>query len=122
MAVSVKEGELTIDADGNADWELGIWDSGLNPSEPDIAPSRIRCGGRVQFSTLDLTWVPGGARNASINWEPGIESVRNMVFPAFCGGHIETNAPFSLDLVQTPSGLLLEMTNSEGAFRWRKVE
>ena len=121
MGVKAKSGTMRISQDGNADWELQIWDSAKNPNTPTGATkSRIKCGGAVSFQTKSLNWTPGGSRNVSIDWERGIESVRDMVWPAFCGGSSGVAAaPFSLHVVEQDGGRkLLEMTNSKGAFRW----
>jgi hypothetical protein len=123
MGVGVKDGTLQIDRNGNADWQLGIWDSAAHPDPPSgSAPSQIKCGGRVSSQSQEVSWVSGGDRNVAIDWEPGIESVRDMVWPAFCGGDVGgVNAPFSLNLDEQSDGRnLLEMSNSEGTFRWVK--
>ncbi len=121
MGVKVKSGTMRISEDGKSDWELQIWDSAKNPSTPRGATnSRIKCGGKVSFQTKMLDWTPGGSRNKAVNWERGISSVRDMVWPAFCGGaSAGARAPFSLHMVEQGGGRkLLEMTNSKGAFSW----
>ncbi len=117
MGVRVDRGELRIDPSGNADWELTIWDSGLHPQGPPPANrSRIKCGGSVISSSQELRWVLGAQRNVAVDWAGGIESVRDMVWLAFCGGHVQASAPFNLHYEQAT----LEMTNSEGVYFWEK--
>lgn len=122
MGVSVKDGTLRIATTGDADWELGIWDSGAHPGAPSEAKSRIKCGGMVSSASQQLIWAPGGQRNVAIDWERGIESVRDMVWLAFCGGRITgSTAPFALHLDEQSGGRkILEMENSEGVFRWTR--
>ncbi|MFT5311955.1 MAG: hypothetical protein ACI8Z9_000431 [Paraglaciecola sp.] len=121
MGVKAKSGTMRISQGGNADWELQIWDSAKNPDTPTGATkSRIKCAGTVSLQTKSLNWTPSGSRNVAIDWERGITSVRDMVWPAFCGGTSAVTAtPFSLHVVEQDGGRkLLEMSNSKGAFRW----
>ena len=121
LGVRVKDGTLHIDGNGDADWDLGIWDSALRPDPPPgPTTSRIRCGGTVVGESQTLEWAPGGNRNEAINWTDGIRSVRDRVELAFSGATDGgRNAPFTLSLDEQSSGRkLLEMRNSEGTFRW----
>lgn len=122
MGVNVAGGELKIDTSGNVDWELSIWDSALHPQGPPADNrSRIKCGGAVISSSQELRWVPGGQRNAAIDWVRGIDSVRQMVWLAYCGGHVQESAPFELHYEEPSSGRpTLEMKNSEGVYIWEK--
>ncbi len=124
LGVSVKDGTLSIDENGEANWNLGIWDSAKHPATPaGTTSSRIKCGGRVSGASQQLRWVSGGKRNVAIDWERGIDSVRKMVWPTFCGGRTAgPSAPFSLHLDE-PSNepKYLEMTNTKGTFLWLKT-
>jgi hypothetical protein len=125
LGVGVKDGMLMIQSHGDADWALGIWDSAARPGTPPGATqSRIKCGGTVSGQDQQLRWAPGGARNAAIDWEPGIESVRDIVWLAFCGSQVGgPGAPFTLHLdEQSDNRVTLEMKNSEGTFLWGKKE
>ena len=122
MGVSVDRGKLRIDKSQDANGELSIWDSALHPQGPPADNrSRIRCGRSVSRATEELGWVSGGQRNVAVDWVRGIDSVWDMVWPAFCGGRLQTSAPFRLHFEQPSSGpATLEMTNSEGQFVWSK--
>jgi len=122
LGVGVKNGTLEIDAAGNADWSLGIWDRAANPNTPATAPSRIRCGGRVSSQMQQITWVSGGDRNEAIDWEDRLMGLYTDVWITFCGGQSAGgSAPFGLSLDEQSNGnVLLEMSNSEGTFRWVK--
>ena len=124
LGVGVKDGTLRIDAAGNADWNLGMWDSAASPSEPSgAAPSRTRCGGRVCTQSQQIIWVSGGDRNESIDWQDGLMSIWDDMWLTFCGGHVNgASAPFDLNLNEQSNGrVFLEMSNSEGTFRWVKT-
>ena len=123
LGVGVKDGSLNIDGNGNADWDLGIWDSGRSPQTPPGATvSRLKCGGQLSFSSRQLSWVIGGDRNVAIDWERGITSVRDMVWPTFCGGHVTgADAPFAVNVEARSNGqVILEMSNSQGTFIWTR--
>lgn len=124
LAVGVKDGTLQIDLAGNADWDLSIWDRAANPGTPDVAPSRITCGGRVSSEAQQIIWVPGGDRNSAIDWEPRLDGLYTEVFTTLCGGQSSgTSAPFGLSLDEQSNGnVFLEMSNSEGTFRWVKAD
>lgn len=122
LAIRVRDGTLRIDAAGNADWNIGMWDYGTNPSTPTSAPSRTRCGGRVSSQNQQIVWVSGSDRNEAINWERAMRSLYTETWTTFCGGQSSgTSDPFDLSLDEQSNGtVFLEMSNSEGTYRWQK--
>ena len=122
LGVSVEQGSLRIDSSGNADWQLKIWDSLLHPIGPPSGnKSGIKCGGSVMSSSQTLRWVSGGQRNSAIDWVRGIESKRNKVWLAFCGGNVQESALFRLFYQKSSTGkATLAMNNSKGYFVWQK--
>ena len=122
LGVGAVNGTLQIDEAGNAGWDLGMWDRAANPNATPTVPSRTRCGGKVSSQTHQITWVSGGDRNESINWENNLMSVSRYIWPTFCGGDVGgVSAPFNLSLDQQSNGnVFLEMSNSKGTFQWVK--
>jgi hypothetical protein len=119
--MDVKEGTLTIDQTGVADWELVIQERG----ESATPEPRIRCRGKVSISSQQLEAVPGPG-NESVDWTSDIGSIRESVWLSFCGWTLsiqqgELAAPFTLHIEEFASGeSILEMRNSEGTFTWSK--
>jgi hypothetical protein len=123
LGVGIKDGTLEIDSSGNVDWDLDIWDKAANPSTPANTTARQQCGGRVSSESQQIIWVFGGDRNRSSGGVNDMRLSDDTIFLALCGGDVTgvRSASFSLTLDEQSNGsVFLEMSNSEGTYRWRK--
>lgn len=116
LYLDAKDGTLKIDETGDTSWDLGIQQRG----EIETATSRIICKGKVSISSQQLVGGPGGE---AYNWDSNIESVRDDVWKTFCGWSVGGYSdPFTLHIDESGTGKkILEMKNSKGTFKWRRL-
>lgn len=123
LYVDVQGGELTINDDGSAVWNVVIDDIGADTTpKPEIA-----CRGEVLSEDKLMAPLPGGTDyNLTSNLMAADRLGTNSLHLSICGRTVydvqregfgpTTVEPFSLSL----DGDRLEMRNSEGFFIWQK--
>lgn len=129
LYIEVLNGEMEIGGigsatEGQADWRMDIQER----NEPTSPQPEIRCGGQTTLAGM-IEGVPGGDRNAEINWTADLRSINGsetgekLIFRALCGWSIIGDpAPFTVTLEGDPTqpATRMEMTNEEGTYRWTR--
>lgn len=124
LYIDVWDGTLTVTDQGMVDWQMKLDDKG----EKHTPQPAIKCGGQTTLGG-GIEGVPGGGRNAEINWTSDLQSANysttgeDRITRALCGwATIGTRAPFTVTLAGPNSApaAAMEMTNQYGTFRWTR--
>jgi len=124
LYIDVWDGTLTASDNGQVDWQMKLDDKG----ETHTPQAAIKCGGQATLAG-GIEGVPGGGRNAEIDWTSDLQSANysttgeDRITRALCGwATIGTRAPFTVTLAgpNTAPATAMEMKNDYGTFRWSR--